>query len=141
MEIRLKATPTTPLLHPSTTMLFFRCSCGTALVTLAKCRNLKYVKVKFQGSLDMIKGLCGNSTNSHPIIFRWSNLKGGNLNLVKLFDQAGHLSWRSPREFSPGFACDFVLASFLNSPSILLTSVGEMKAAWRTWPALAPYGF
>ena len=38
-------------------------------VTLAKCRNLKYVKDKFQGSPDVIKGLCGNSTDSHPIIF------------------------------------------------------------------------
>ena len=85
-------------------------------VTLAKCRNLKYVKNKFQGSPDMIKDLCGSYTNSHLIIFHWSNLKGGSLNLVELFDQAGHVSWRSLREFSPGFACDFVLASFLNSP-------------------------
>ena len=38
-------------------------------VTLAKCRNLKYVKDKFQGSLDVIKGLCGSSIDSHPIIF------------------------------------------------------------------------
>lgn len=51
-------------------------------ITLAKCRNLKYVKDKFQGSPDVIKGLCGSSTNGHPIIFRWSNLKGGSLNLV-----------------------------------------------------------
>ena len=36
--------------------------------------------------------------------------------MVELFDQVGHLSWCSPREFSPGFTCDFVLASFLNSP-------------------------
>ena len=64
----------------------------------------------------MIKGLCGSSTDSHPIIFRWSNLKGGILNLVELFDQAGHLSWHFFLEFSPGFACDSVLASFLNSP-------------------------
>ena len=28
--------------------------------TLAKCRNLKFVKDKFQGSLDIVKGLCGN---------------------------------------------------------------------------------
>ena len=35
---------------------------------------------------------------------------------MELFDQAGHLSRRSPRKFSPGFACDSVLASFLNSP-------------------------
>ena len=27
-------------------------------VTLAKCRNLKFVKDKFQGSPDVIKGLC-----------------------------------------------------------------------------------
>ena len=26
------------------------------------------------------------------------------------------MSWRSPREFSLGFSCDFVLSSFLNSP-------------------------
>jgi len=64
----------------------------------------------------VIKGLCGNSTDSHPIIFRWANLKGGSLNLVELFDQARHLSWRSPREFSPRFACDSVLASFFSSP-------------------------
>ena len=42
-------------------------------------------------------------------------MKGGSLNLVELFDQVGHLSWRSPWEFSPGFACDSVLAYFLNS--------------------------
>ena len=85
-------------------------------VTLAKCRNLKFVKDKFQGSPDVIKGLCGSSTDSHPIIFCWANLKGGNLNLVEFFDQARHLSWRFPQEFSPGFACDSVLASFLSSP-------------------------
>ena len=85
-------------------------------VTLAKCRNLKFVKDKFQGSPDVIKSLCGSSTNSHPIILRWASLKGGGLNLIELFDQAGHLRWRSPREFTPGFACDSVLASFLNSP-------------------------
>ena len=54
-------------------------------------------------------------TDSHPIIFRWASLKGGSLNLVELFDQAGHLRWHSPWEFSPGFACDSVLASFLTS--------------------------
>ena len=64
----------------------------------------------------MIKGLCGSSTDSSPIIFRWTNLKGGNLNLVKLFDQEGHLSWHSPWEFNLRFACDSVLVSFLNSP-------------------------
>ena len=84
-------------------------------VTLAKCRNLKFVKDKFQGFPDVIKGLCGSSTDSHPIIFRLASLKGGSLNLVELFDQAGHLSWHSPREFSLGFACESVLASFLNS--------------------------
>ena len=42
----------------------------------------------------MVKGLCGSSTDSHPIIFRWLSLKGGNLNLVELFDQVGHLHWR-----------------------------------------------
>ena len=63
----------------------------------------------------MIKGLYGSSIDSHPIIFHWASLKGGSLNLVELFDQAGHLNWRSPREFSPGFAYDSVLASFLNS--------------------------
>ena len=74
------------------------------------------MKDKFQGSPDVIKGLSGSSTNSHPSIFCWSNLKGDNLNLVELFDQAGHLSWHSPREFSPRFSCDSVLASFLSSP-------------------------
>ena len=88
---------------------------GRSSVTLAKCINLKFVKDKFQGSPDMIKGLCGSSTDSHPTIFRWANLKGGSLNLVELFDQARHLSWCSPREFSLRFACDSVLASFLNS--------------------------
>ena len=59
-------------------------------VTLAKCRNMMYVKDKFQGSPEVIKGLCGSYTNSHLIIFCWSNLKGGSLNLVELFDQARH---------------------------------------------------
>ena len=45
-------------------------------VTLAKCRSLKFVKDKFQGSSDVIKGLCGCSIDNHPIIFRWANLKG-----------------------------------------------------------------
>ena len=44
-------------------------------VTFAKSRSLKFVKDKFQGSLDVIKDLCGNSTDNHLIIFRWSNLK------------------------------------------------------------------
>ena len=61
-------------------------------ITLAKCRNLKFVKDKFHGSPDIIKGLCGSLIDSHPIIFRWASLKGGSLNLVELFDQAGHLS-------------------------------------------------
>ena len=87
-----------------------------SLVTLARCRNLKFERDKFQGSPDVIKGLCGSSTNSHPIIFRWANLKGGNLNLVEFFDQAGHLRWHSPLEFGLGCACDSVLASFLTSP-------------------------
>ena len=39
-------------------------------ITLAKCRNLKFVKDNFQGSLEVIKGLCGSSIDSHPIIFR-----------------------------------------------------------------------
>ena len=60
-----------------------------SFVTLVKCRNLKCVKDKFQGSPDMIKGLCGNSIDSHPIIFPWSNLRGGILNLVELFDRRG----------------------------------------------------
>ena len=59
-------------------------------VTLTKCRSLIFVKDKFQGSPEVIKGLCGSSTDSHPIIFCWANLKGGNLNLVELFDQAEH---------------------------------------------------
>ena len=65
-------------------------------VTLARCRNLKFVKDKFQGSPNVVKSLCGSSTDNHPIIFRWLSLKGGSLNLVELFDQAGHLHWRSP---------------------------------------------
>ena len=73
------------------------------------------MKDKFQGSPDIVKGLCGNSTDTLPIIFRWISLKGGGLNLVKLFDQAGNLHWRSLREFGPGFACDSVLSSFLTS--------------------------
>ena len=84
-----------------------------SLVTLARCRNLKFVKDKFHGSLDVVKGLCGSSIDSHPIIFRWLSLKGGSLNLVELFDQAGHLHWISLREFGLGFVCDFVLSSFL----------------------------
>ena len=55
-------------------------------VTLTKCRNLKYVKAKFQGSLDVIKGLCGSFTDGHFIIFHWSNMKGGSVNLIELFD-------------------------------------------------------
>ena len=84
-------------------------------VTLARCRNLKFVKDKFQGSPDVVKGLCGSSTDSHPIIFLWLSLKDGSLNLVKLFDQIGHLHWCSPREFGLGFVCDFVLSPFLTS--------------------------
>ena len=83
--------------------------------TLAKCRNLKFVKDKFQGSPDIDKGLCGNSTNTFPIIFRWISLKGGGLNLVELFDQAGNLHKSSPREFGPSFAYDSVLSCFLAS--------------------------
>ena len=82
-------------------------------MTLARCRNLKFVKDKFQGSPDVVKGLCGSSTDSHPIIFCWLSLKGGSLNLVELFDQAGHLHWRSPWEFDPGFVYDSVLSPFL----------------------------
>ena len=84
-------------------------------VTLARCRNLKFLKDKFQGSPDVVKGLCGSSTDSHPIIFHWLSLKGSSLNLVELFDQAGHLHWSSPREFGPGFVCDSVLSPFLTS--------------------------
>ena len=57
----------------------------------------------------------GSFTDSHPIIFRWASLKGGGLNLIELFDQARLLRWHSPWEFTPGFTCDSVLASFLNS--------------------------
>ena len=32
----------------------------------------------------MVKGLCGSSTDSHPIIFCWLSLKGGSLDLVEL---------------------------------------------------------
>ena len=63
----------------------------------------------------MVKGLCRSSTDSHPIIFYWLNLKGGSLNLVELFDQAGHLHWRSPQEFGLGFVYDSVLSPFLTS--------------------------
>ena len=59
--------------------------------TLAKRRNLKFVKDKFQGSPDIMKGLCGNLTDAFPIIFRWISLKGGGLNLVELFDQVRNL--------------------------------------------------
>ena len=65
-------------------------------VTLARCRNLKFVKDKFQESPNVVKGLCGSSTNSHPIIFCWLSLKGGSLNLVELFDRVGHLHWCYP---------------------------------------------
>lgn len=37
--------------------------------------------------------------------------------MIELFDQAGQLSWRFSQEFSPGFACDSILASFLD-PSL-----------------------
>ena len=87
---------------------------GSLFCYFGEVLSLKFVKDKFQGSPDVIKGLCGNSTDSHPIIFRRANLKGGSLNLVELFNQAGHLSWRSPREFNPRFTCDSVLAFFLN---------------------------
>ena len=93
----------------------FMWNCFSA--TLAKCRNLKFVKNKFQGSPDIVEGLCGNLTDTFPIIFHWISLKGGGLNLVELFDQAGNLRWRSPREFGPSFACDSVLSSFLTSTS------------------------
>lgn len=49
------------------------------------------MKDKFQGSPDIIKGLCGSSTDGHPIIFHWANLKGVDTNLIELFDQKGHL--------------------------------------------------
>jgi len=55
-------------------------------VTLAKCKNLKYAKDKFQGSPKVMKDLYGSSTDGHPIIFRWSNLKDGNLNPMELFN-------------------------------------------------------
>ena len=35
--------------------------------------------------------------------------------MVELFDQTGHLHWRSPREFGPRFACDSMLSFFLTS--------------------------
>ena len=53
-------------------------------VTLSRCRNLKFVKDKFQGSPNVVKGLCVSSTDSHPIIFRWLSLKGNSLDLVEL---------------------------------------------------------
>lgn len=58
------------------------------------CRNLKYVKDKFQGSPDIIKRLGGSSIDGNPIIFRWANLEGWETNLIELFDQKSHLSWR-----------------------------------------------
>ena len=84
-------------------------------ITLARCRNLKFVKDKFQGSPDMVISLCGSSTDSHLIIFRWLSLKSVSLILVELFDQAGHLHWRSPWKFGPNFLCDAVLSPFLTS--------------------------
>ena len=63
-------------------------------ITLAKCRNLKYVKDKFQESSNIIKGLGGSSIDGHPIIFCWANWKGVDTNLIELFNQKGHLSWR-----------------------------------------------
>ena len=114
--------------------------------TLAKCRNLKFVKNKFQGSPDIVEGLCGNLTDTFPIIFHWISLKGGGLNLVELFDQAGNLRWRSPREFGPGFACDSVLSSFLTSTSNTfdlrrgdegsLTYLAFISASWLPVPSL-----
>ena len=53
-------------------------------VTLSRCRYLKFVKDKFQGSPNVVKGLCGSSTDSHPIIFCWLSLKGDSLDLVEL---------------------------------------------------------
>ena len=49
------------------------------------------MKDKFQGSPDVrspdvLKELCGSSSDGHPIIFRWSNLKGGSINLMELFN-------------------------------------------------------
>ena len=35
--------------------------------------------------------------------------------MVELFDQVGHLHWRSPREFGPDFVCDSILSPFLTS--------------------------
>ena len=100
--------------------------------TLAKCRNLKFMKDKFQGSPDIIKGLYGNSTDTFPIIFCWISLRGGSLNLVELFDQARHLHWRSPREFGPGFACDLILSFFLTSTgnTFYLRCGGESSLAY-----------
>ena len=73
------------------------------------------MKNKFQGSSNVIKGLCGSFIDGHPIIFHWSNLKSGGLNVMELFDQRGHLSWCYPREFGPRFTYDSTLSSFLNS--------------------------
>ena len=84
----------TSSLHCAILQIFMRDRSAT---TLAKCRNLKFVKDKFQGSPDIVKGLCGNFTDAFSIIFCWISLKGGGLNLVELFDHAGSLYWRSPR--------------------------------------------
>ena len=55
-------------------------------ITLAKCRNLKYAMDKFQGSPNIIKGLCGSLIDGHSIIFRQANLKGVDTDLIELFD-------------------------------------------------------
>lgn len=52
-----------------TSSLFSKCLYRIVLLCLAKCRNLKYVKDRFQGSSNVIKGLCGSSTDGRPIIF------------------------------------------------------------------------
>ena len=68
--MRLRATLARLSLLPSTALSFQVFMWDRSSVTLAKCRNLKYVKDKFQGSPDMIKGLCGSFIDSHLIIFR-----------------------------------------------------------------------
>lgn len=47
--------------------------------TLGKCRKLRNAMASFFGSPCVIKGLCGGSMDSYPIIFCW-------VNSVELFD-------------------------------------------------------
>ena len=76
---------------------------------------MKFVKDKFQGSLDVVNCLCGSSTNSHPIIFRWLSLKGDSLDLVELLTRQVICIGVLPGSLAPVFFCDSVLSPFLTS--------------------------